>query len=127
MIYGVKVHGTFPSVTVRAIPPQAKPYPNLTVAAQEQKVHTYTNVTGTVVGFYTPVFLKGLNAEGYHLHFLSDDHTEGGHILDATIPAGSTVQYDVTPYFTMALPTSGAFTGTDLSENLSSALVAVEQ
>jgi alpha-acetolactate decarboxylase len=127
MIYAVKVHGTFPSVTVRAIPPQAKPYPNLTVAAQEQKVHTYTNVTGTIVGFYTPVFLKGLNAEGYHLHFLSDDHTEGGHILDATIPAGSTVQYDVTPYFTMALPTSGAFTGTDLSGDMSRALAAVEQ
>jgi len=127
MIYGVKVHGTFPSVTVRAIPAQEKPYPNLTVAAQNQGVHTYTNVTGTIVGFYSPVFLQGLDAEGYHLHFLADDDTEGGHILDATIPADSTVQYDVTPYFTMVLPTSGAFTGTDLSGNVGGALAAVEQ
>ena len=127
MIYAIKVHGTFPSVTVRAIPAQEKPYPNLTAAAKEQQVHTYTNVTGTIVGFYSPVFLQGLDATGYHIHFLSDDHTKGGHILDAAIPADSTVQYDVTPYFTMVLPTSGAFTGTDLSGNLSTALAAVEQ
>ncbi|MDD1701568.1 MAG: acetolactate decarboxylase [Methanoregula sp.] len=127
MIYAVKIHDTFPSVTVRAIPAQEKPYPNLTVASQEQGVHTYTNVTGTVVGFYTPTFLKGLNAQGYHLHFLADDHLQGGHILDLIVPPRSIVQYDVTPEFTMALPTSGSFAGTNLTADLSAALAAVEQ
>lgn len=127
MIYAVKIHDTFPSVTVRAIPAQEPPYPTLTDAAKEQKVYTYTNVTGTVVGFYTPVFLKGLNAQGYHLHFLADDHLRGGHILDIIVPASTTVQYDVTPEFTMALPTSGAFAGTNLTADLSGALAAVEQ
>lgn len=127
MIYAVKIHDTFPSVTVRAIPAQEPPYPTLTDAAKEQKVYTYTNVTGTVVGFYTPVFLKGLNAQGYHLHFLADDHLRGGHILDMIVPASSTVQYDVTPEFTMVLPTSGAFAGTNLTADLSGALAAVEQ
>jgi acetolactate decarboxylase len=127
MIYAVKIHDTFPSVTVRAIPAQEPPYPTLTDAAKEQKVYTYTNVTGTVVGFYTPVFLKGLNAQGYHLHFLADDHQRGGHILDMIVPASSTVQYDVTPEFTLALPTSGAFAGTNLTADLSGALAAVEQ
>jgi acetolactate decarboxylase len=127
MIYAVKIHGTFPSVTVRAIPAQEPPYPTLTDAAKEQKVYTLTNVTGTVVGFYTPTFLKGLNAQGYHLHFLTDDHLRGGHILDIIVPAESMVQYDVTPEFTMALPTSGAFAGTNLTADLSGALAAVEQ
>lgn len=127
MIYAVKIHDTFPSVTVRAIPAQEPPYPTLAEAAKEQGVHTYPNITGTVVGFYTPVFLKGLNAQGYHLHFLADDHLRGGHVLDLMIPPESTVEYDVTPEFTMVLPTSGAFTGTDLSADLSSALATVEQ
>ncbi|MEN6397084.1 MAG: acetolactate decarboxylase [Methanoregula sp.] len=127
MIYAVKIHGTFPSVTVRAIPAQQPPYPTLTEAAKTQGVHTYTNVTGTVVGFYTPVFLKGLNAQGYHLHFLADDHLRGGHILDLVVPPESIVEYDVTQEFTMALPTSGAFAGTNLTADMSEALAAVEQ
>ena len=93
MIYAVKIHNTFPSVTVRAIPAQEQPYPNLTVASKEQQVYTFTNITGTVVGFYTPTFLKDLDTQGYHLHFLADDHKRGGHILDMTVPADSTVQY----------------------------------
>ncbi len=97
MIYAVEIHGTFPSVTVRAIPGQEKPYPNMTVAAAGEKVHTYANVTGTVVGFYTPVFIQDLNTVGYHLHFLSDDHTMGGHILDMTVPANSSVEYRYHP------------------------------
>jgi acetolactate decarboxylase len=127
MIYAVKIHDTFPSVTVRAIPAQEKPYPTLTDAAKHQKIFTYTNVTGTVVGFYMPPFLKGLNVVGYHLHFLADDHQRGGHILDLTVPPGSTVQYDVTPDFTMAIPTTGAFAGINFSADESAALTAVER
>ena len=59
MVYAVQVHGTFPTMKVRAIPAQQKPYPTLTEAAKNQSVHEYRNVTGTIVGFYTPVFFKG--------------------------------------------------------------------
>jgi len=127
MLYAVRMHGIFPSMKVRAIPAQHKPYPTLTDAAKNQSVYTYPDATGTVVGFYTPVFFKGLNVVGYHLHFISDDRHTGGHILDFTVPANATVEYDMTPEFTMSLPTSGAFTGVDLSKDLSSALAKVER
>jgi len=127
MIYAVRMHGTFPAMKVRAIPAQHKPYPTLTVAAENQSVYSYSDTTGTVVGFYTPVFFKGVNVAGYHLHFISDDHTTGGHILDFTVPADTTVEYDITPGFTMALPTSGAFTGVNLSQDLSSDLAKIEK
>ncbi len=87
---------------VRAIPAQQKPYPTLTDAAKNQSVYTYADTTGTVVGFYTPVFFKGLNVAGYHLHFISDDRQTGGHILDFTVPANTTVEYDITPAFAHA-------------------------
>ncbi|MFA4877334.1 MAG: acetolactate decarboxylase [Methanoregula sp.] len=127
MIYAVRMHGTFPSIKVRAIPAQKKPYPTLPEAVKNQSVYTYTDTTGTVIGFYTPVFFKGVNVPGYHIHYLSDDHTKGGHILDLTVPINTTVEYDITPGFAMALPTSGDFTGVDLSQDLSKELAMVEK
>jgi acetolactate decarboxylase len=126
MIYAVKVHGTFPWMKVRAIPAQQKPYPTLAEAAKNQSVYTYTNTTGTLVGVYMPLFFDGLNVPGYHLHFLSDDHQTGGHILDFVVPANTKVEYDITPKFEMLLPTSGAFTGVNLSQDLSKELARVE-
>lgn len=127
MVYAVRMHGTFPSMKVRAIPAQQKPYPTLLEAAANQSVYTYSDTTGTVVGFYTPVFFKGLNVAGYHLHFISDDRQTGGHILDLTVPRNTTVEYDITPEFLMVLPTNGAFTGVDLSQDLSRDLAKIEQ
>lgn len=127
MVYAVRMHGTFPLMKVRAIPAQHKPYPPLAEAAKNQSVSTYSQTTGTVVGFYTPVFFQGLNVAGYHLHFIRDDRKSGGHILDLTVPANTTVEYDITPGFTMILPTSGDFTGVDLSHDLSGDLAKIEQ
>ena len=126
MVYAVRMHGTFPSIKVRAIPAQEKPYPTLSEAAANQSVYVYANATGTVAGCYIPVFFEGLNVVGYHLHFLSDDRQTGGHILDITVPDGTAVGYDVTPEFTMVLPTSGDFTNVDLSQDLSEELELVE-
>jgi acetolactate decarboxylase len=127
MVYGVGMHGSFPTMKVRSIPAQHKPYPTLTEAAGNQSVYTYTDTTGSVVGFYTPVFLSGLNVAGFHLHFISDDRQTGGHILDFTVPENTTVEYDITPEFDMVLPTSGAFTGVDLSQDLTGELAKVEK
>jgi len=127
MVYAVRMQGSFPSMKVRAIPAQQTPYPTLTEAAQEQSVYTYTDTTGSVVGFYTPLFLEGLNVPGFHLHYLSDDRQSGGHILDFTLPKNTVIEYDITPEFHMVLPTSGEFTGVDLSQDLTGELAKVEQ
>jgi acetolactate decarboxylase len=127
MVYAVRMDGIFPSMKVRAIPVQHKPYPTLANASATQSVYTYTDASGTVVGFYTPVFFKGINVAGYHLHFISDDRKIGGHILDLTVPENTTVEYDITPGFAMALPTSGDFTGVDLSQDLNEDLAKIEK
>jgi acetolactate decarboxylase len=127
MVYAVRMQGTFPFLKVRSEPPQQKPYPTLTKALQNQSVYSYTNATGSVVGFYTPVFFKGLNVAGYHLHYISDDRQTGGHILDFIVPVNTTVEYDITPEFDMVLPTNGTFTGIDLSRDLSQELAKAEK
>jgi acetolactate decarboxylase len=126
MVYAVRMHGTFPVMKVRAVPAQQRPYPVLTDAAKNQTVRSYSNTTGTVLGFYMPVFFKGLNTAGYHLHYLSDDRQAGGHILDFIVPANTTVVYDGTPAFSMELPVNGSFASTDFSQDLTGDLKKVE-
>jgi acetolactate decarboxylase len=125
MVYAVQIHGTFPFMKVRAIPAQEE-NSTLSQAAQEQSVFNLTDTKGTVIGFFVPTFFSGLNVPGFHLHYLSDDLRSGGHILDFTLAADASVEYDITPEFDMVLPTSGPFTGIDLSQDLSKELAEAE-
>jgi acetolactate decarboxylase len=122
----IRIDGRFPTVVARSVPRQEKPYPPLADAVTRQAVFEWHNVTGTVVGFYTPPFAKGIGVTGYHLHFLSADRRTGGHILDLAVEDTPAV-LDLTPRFTMVLPTSGEFIGVDLSGDLSQELARVEQ
>ena len=36
----------------------------------------------------TPEIFHGVSVAGYHLHFISDDHTFGGHVMDFVITEG---------------------------------------
>ncbi len=84
-IYAIKVTGYFDFAKTRSVPIQTKPYPTLTEAVKNQTVFTLNGVEGTAVGFFFPDSMEGVDAVGYHLHFLTDGHTAGGHMLDCTI------------------------------------------
>ncbi|MCK8517759.1 acetolactate decarboxylase [Methanoculleus sp. 7T] len=126
LFYAIRFDGTFPRVVTRSVPAQEKPYPRLADVTANQTVFTFENVTGTAVGFWTPVLAKGVNVPGYHLHFITSDRNAGGHLLDMTVAEGS-VQVDTTTNFTMVLPAGGDFWTVDLSENLSEDLKRAEK
>ncbi len=100
--YAIRIHATFPYLKVRAAPAQDKPYPSLADAIKNQSVFELTNVTGTIVCIYSPQYTNGVEAPGYHFHFISDDHTAGGHVLDLNSNSLE-VQLDATPRFSMLL------------------------
>jgi acetolactate decarboxylase len=127
MIYALEMEGTFPAMKVRSVPRQIPPFLPLTAAVANQSVFEYSGVRGTVAGFYLPKFMGGLNVPGYHLHFISADRTFGGHILDFAVAENTTATLDVTPSFEMSLPTRGAFTGADLTKDMSGDLAKVER
>lgn len=126
LFYAIRIDGTFPYVKTRSIPKQQKPYPLLKDAAANQSVFEFENVTGTIVGFYTPDYAEGLNVPGYHLHLITDDRKAGGHILEITLN-NSNVWLDVTSAFNMALPSSGDFIGVDLTQDLREDLEQIEK
>lgn len=83
--YALKIQGQFISVTARSIPRQVQPFPTLADAIAQQSIFPLRDIRGTLVGFRSPAFVKGINLPGYHFHFLSDDQSSGGHALDFEI------------------------------------------
>lgn len=107
-IYAIKVHGTIKDLTTRSAPKQNIPYPPLSTAISEKSPFVYSNLTGTLVGFRFPAFMKGINQVGYHFHFISDDEKAGGHALSFTLSRG-TVEIEVIRDYEVLLPKDPAF------------------
>jgi len=108
MIYAVKVTGRIISATARSVPSQKPPYRKLTEITKTQPVFSFTNRRGMLVGFRCPPYVKGLNVPGYHLHLLTDDKKEGGHLLSLSADS-LTIEIDQTDSFKMILPHDSVF------------------
>jgi acetolactate decarboxylase len=104
LIYALLVEGRFREVSVRSMPRQEGHTP-LVEVARVQSQFDFTDVTGTISGFYTPAFLGSVSAPGLHLHFLSADRTQGGHVL-ACRPCGVRVGVQFISTLEVGLPLS---------------------
>ncbi|HEY3420622.1 MAG TPA: acetolactate decarboxylase [Methanomassiliicoccales archaeon] len=78
----IRIDGTFPEMKVRSVPAQSLPYPPLTEVVKKQAVFDYQNITGTLVGLWSPGYAGTLSYSGFHFHFISEDRSKGGHVLD---------------------------------------------
>lgn len=83
----IKIHGHFAKMHVRMIPKSSTERKFAEVAIHQPE-YWAENVTGTIVGFWTPEIFHGVSLAGYHLHFISDDLTFGGHVMDYIIEEG---------------------------------------
>ncbi len=108
LFYAIRVDGMFKSVSTRVVERQAKPYPSLLHVAANQTEFDLTDVDGTLAGFRFPDFAQGLNVPGYHLHFLTRDHTAGGHVRALELTEGH-LAVDDTSTIHVELPTDEAF------------------
>jgi acetolactate decarboxylase len=123
--FAIRVDGRFPFVKARAIPRQNQPYVPLAEAVKEQVVVQFSG-QGTLVGYYSPPFAKGVNVPGFHWHFLTSDRTGGGHVLDCSMePAAA--RLDTLRQFTVRLPDSREFDALDLAGDKSAELHVVEK
>lgn len=113
--YMIRIDGVFNTVYARSEYAQDKPYEPLVVVLEtDQTFFDMENVSGTVVGLYCPAYMSELNNAGWHLHFISDDRTSGGHVLDLAIEE-AVITWDYTDNFEMILPDNDEFTQIDFS------------
>lgn len=106
--YAIRVDGDFKVITLRSVPPQLPPFLPLVEVVKQQVTHEYRNVHGTLVGLRCPVWVGTLNVAGYHWHFLSDDHTLGGHVLACEF-ANGLVRFDECTSLVIQMPQSNEF------------------
>lgn len=124
--YMVKIEGKYDSIKVRSEYKQEKPYRALDVAlAEDQTEFDYENVSGTVVGLYCPDYMGGLNNTGWHFHFITEDRTRGGHVLQLSV-ADAEASFDMTDGFEMALSRDTVFQDMELAKNVDEAIHRAE-
>lgn len=109
-----RIKGHFPSITVRTVYGQEYDGQPLSELSDHQYVYDYTDVWGTIIGFRSPQSWQGLTVAGHHLHFISDDHAIGGHVLSMETDDAQ-MGIAVTSNMHVELPTSTEFNNANLS------------
>ena len=90
-----------------------------------QKFFNYENVEGDLIGYRLPAYMEGPNITGYHFHFLSDDKTKGGHLIDVILN-NMTIEIDELDGFSIFPPSTEAFQKFDLEKDRRNEVKAVE-
>jgi acetolactate decarboxylase len=86
--FAFKITGRFSHLRARSVPRQTPPYARLADVVKHQAVFDMNDVSGTLVGFWFPENLRHTNVPGYHFHFVTNDRSAGGHVLDLTLAEG---------------------------------------
>jgi acetolactate decarboxylase len=122
--FALRVDGHFAYVRTRAMCRTEEGVP-LVQAAAVQPEFEFHDVSGTLVGFWTPEYAKTLNVPGYHLHFLSADHQSGGHLLQCS---GSNLRLQIQRQgdYRVALPETEDFVKADLRRDPGADLAKAE-
>lgn len=115
LFIGFRLTGVFSSMKIRQ-PPSGltPPYPPLVDVLKTQTELIFQNLSGTVLGFWTPSQYQGTSVAGIHFHFLSDDKSCSGHVIDTEIESG---QLEIQLYhrFNLHLPENKLFLNTELA------------
>ncbi|MGR3742333.1 acetolactate decarboxylase [Companilactobacillus sp. DQM5] len=101
--FAVITKGKFSKIKTRVVKKSKKPYPTLVQTAHDQRVFDAENIEGTLLTYYSPEVFNGAAVGGCHSHFLADDHSIGGHVLDFELDNG-TSELQVFDTFTQHLP-----------------------
>nr|QNO55609.1 hypothetical protein JLLEDACL_00008 [Methanosarcinales archaeon ANME-1 ERB7] len=126
LFHAVKMEGTFEYVKTRSVPGQEKPYPPLIEVTAHQPTFEFNDIKGTIVGFYCPDYVEGLNVPGYHLHFITADRTAGGHVLEFVIE-DVRLFVDYTSELHIILPNTDEFNRLDLTKSRTEELEKAEK
>ena len=121
-----RIDGKFSHVRVRSFHEVKPPFKPLLEIASEQVEASADNIEGTLIGFWFPRFVSGLNQEGWHFHFIARDrHSFGGHCLDCSLASGL-IGCRRELSFSVTLPEDESFGQLPLGADLSARRQAIE-
>lgn len=94
--------------------------------SRTQKSFFFDHIDGTLVCVYYPDYMDGINASGWHLHFISADRRKGGHVFDVDMERGN-VKLSKISRIEIQLPAEPAFDTYALRTASAADIRAVEQ
>lgn len=122
----VKIDGFFEKVDARSEAPYRSHHIPLTeILGQTQNAFLFEQVRGSLVGVYFPDYMDGINMPGWHLHFLSENRSLGGHVFDISIRE-ATAKVDKINSMELTLPKEPAFDTYSLKQDLQEEIKSVE-
>lgn len=121
----IRASGRFPTVQLRAAC-KTESGVDLVTATANQALFEFTDLEGTLVGFWSPDYAKSVSIPGYHLHFISADRQHGGHVLDLSAEDLQVEINDVNEVH-LAIPETAEFLAADLTGDHSAQLATAEQ
>ncbi|SFG65509.1 acetolactate decarboxylase [Oribacterium sp. WCC10] len=122
----VRIDGVFEKVDARSEAPYRSHHITLKeVLSKTQEAFIFENIRGSLVGVYFPDYMDGINMPGWHLHFLSEDRSKGGHVFDVSLREGLAKVDKITNIF-INLPKEAAFDTYSLKQDLQAEIKSVE-
>lgn len=122
----VRIDGKFEKVDARSEAPYRSHHITLKeVLSQTQEAFIFENIRGSLVGVYFPDYMDGINMPGWHLHFLSEDRSKGGHVFDVSLREGEAKVDKITNIY-INLPKEAAFDTYSLKQDLQEEIKSVE-
>ena len=120
------IAGTFDSVSARSESAYRADHVTLKdMLATTQREFAFENLDGTLVCVYHPDFMDGINAPGWHVQFLSEDRTKGGHVFDVSLVSGQAMMYKI-DRIEIQLPATPAFDTYSLKETSQQEIAEIE-
>jgi len=121
----IRFTGEFRHMKVRTVARQERDGVGLADAAKNEAVFEYRDVHGDLVGFRLPGYVKGVNAPGWHLHFMDAERRHGGHVVNFSIQEGE-LRYCTATDFQIRLPDAATLAGLNLARDWSEELKRAE-
>lgn len=102
--YAFKIKGNFKYMKCGGLHKQTPLFEEgLDVLIPNRPIFERENFSGTMVGFYCPEFIGNINVAGFHFHFVSDDETFAGHVMEFEAE-NLTVEFDKMNQYQFVLP-----------------------
>ena len=96
------------------------------ILENNQKDFCFENIRGALVCIYFPDYMDGINAPGWHLHFVSEDKKSGGHVFDIDLNHGKALFSRIST-IEIKFPATAEFDTYALKEASKKDIKAVEQ
>ena len=123
----VRIDGCFERVMARSETGKDSHHIELkNLLENNQKDFVFNDIEGTLVCVHFPDYMDGINAPGWHLHFISKDGKKGGHVFDATFESAKAVIVKISA-IEIKLPEGAYFDTYALKEASNSDIKKVEQ